>query len=221
MEQNYWQLGRWAGVPVSMHWTVLIAFAWLYLIFWDLLATAIAAVAFFALLVAHEFGHVAVLRLKKIAVESIELNGLHGRTAHGWAGEADDILVAWGGVAAQLVVLLLALLAMLLVPLPSLPGLALVTGPILFVFIKLNVFLMVVALLPLGPFDGHRAWAVIPWLRNKLRQRRRTASNVKHFPEKKLSPEKRRQLEAQSTKAASELMDKLSEKARDSKEDAP
>ena len=219
MEQNYWQLGRWAGVPVSMHWTVLIAFAWLYLVFWDLLATAIAAVAFFALVVAHEFGHVAVLRLKNITVESIELSGLHGRTAHGWAGEADDILVAWGGVAAQLVVLLLALVAMVFVPLQSLPGLALVTGPILFVFIKLNVFLMVVALLPLGPFDGHRAWAVIPWLRKKLRKRRQTASNVKHFPEKKLSPEKRRQLETQSTQAASELMDKLSKKGRDSKED--
>lgn len=221
MEQNYWQLGRWAGVPVSMHWTVLIAFAWLYLIFWDMLATAIAAVAFFALLVAHEFGHVAVLRLRKIAVESIELNGLHGRTAHGWAGEADDILVAWGGVAAQLVVLLLALAAMFLVPLPSLPGLALIVGPLLFVFIKLNIFLMVVALLPLGPFDGHRAWAVIPWLRKKLRKRREVTSNVKHFPEKSLTPEKRRQLEAQSSQAASELMAKLSKKARDNKEDAP
>lgn len=220
MEQNYWQLGRWRGIPVSMHWTVLIAFAWLYLLLWDLLATAIAAVALFALFVVHEFGHVAVLRRKKIAVESVELNGLHGRTAHGWASEGNDILVAWGGVAAQFVVLLLALGVMFFVPLQSLPGLALIVGPMLFVFIKLNVFLMVVALLPLGPFDGHRAWAVIPWLRKRRRQRRQAAGNVKHFPEKKLSPERRRELEAQSTKAASELMDKLSKKARDGKDDA-
>lgn len=221
MEQNHWQLGRWAGIPVSMHWTVLIVFAWLYLFFWDLLATAIAALAFFALLVAHEFGHVAALRLKKIGVESIELNGLHGRTAHGWASAGDDILVAWGGVAAQLVVLLLALPAMYLLPLQSLPGLALVVGPLLFVFVKLNIFLMVVALLPLGPFDGYRAWAVIPWLRKKLRQRRQAATHLRHFPEKNLSPERRRELEVQSTQAASELMDKLSKKPRDSKEDTP
>jgi stage IV sporulation protein FB len=221
MEPNHWQLGRWAGIPVSMHWTVLIGFAWLYLFFWDLLATAIASVAYFALLVAHEFGHVAALRLKKIAAESIELTGLHGRTAHGWAAPADDIFVAWGGVAAQGVVLVLALLATFLLPLQSLPGLALVTGPILFVFTKLNVFLMVLALLPLGPFDGHRAWALIPWLRKKLRQRRRAASNVTHLPEQKLSPERRRELEAQSTEAASALIDKLSKKTRDSKEDAP
>jgi len=27
MEQNYWQLGTWRRIPVSMHWTVLIAVA--------------------------------------------------------------------------------------------------------------------------------------------------------------------------------------------------
>lgn len=220
MEPNHWRLGRWAGIPVSMHWTVLIVFAWLYLFFWDLLATAIAGLAFFALLVAHEFGHVALLRLRKIGVDSIELNGLHGRTSHGWAGPGDDILVAWGGVAAQLAVLLVALLAAWLLPLQSLPWLALVTAPVLFVFIKLNIFLMVVALLPLGPFDGHRAWALIPWLRKKLRQRRerrRAASKVTSLPEPKLTPERRRELEAQSTRAAAELMDKLAKKNRDGK----
>jgi Zn-dependent protease len=73
-------------------------------------------------------------------------------------------------------------------------------GPPLFVFTKLNILLMVVALLPLGPFDGHRAWAVIPWLRRSIRRRR--------------------QIRQSSTKAAAELMDKLSKKASDRKEDA-
>src|SRR5437868_7280002 len=38
--RDHWQLGNWLGIPVRMHWTVLIAFVWLYLIFSDLLATA-------------------------------------------------------------------------------------------------------------------------------------------------------------------------------------
>ena len=203
-----------------MHWTVLIVFAWLYLFFWDLLATAIASAAFFSLLVAHEFGHVAVLRARKISVESIELSGIHGKTSHGWASASDEILVAWGGAAAQLAVLLLALVAGYLLDLRTSPVLSLIAGPILFVFTKLNIFLMILALLPIGPFDGHAAWAVIPWLRKTIRRRRQVARDIKLFPEKGLSPEKRRELEESSTKAASELMEKLAKKPEDRKEDA-
>ena len=220
MEQNYWQLGRWLRIPVAMHWTVLIAVVWLYLFFWDLLATAIASLAYFALLVAHEFGHVAVLRWRKIAVENIELNGLHGRTSHGWASPGNDILVAWGGVSAQLLVLLLAWAAGASLDTRTLPAAALIAGPLLFVFIKLNVVLMIVALLPLGPFDGHAAWAAIPWLRKRLRRRRQRANVVELFPEKMLSPKKRRQVEESSTKAAADLLDKVSKKLPNGKDES-
>ena len=220
MEQNYWQLGRWQRIPVSMHWTVLIAIVWLYLFFWDLLATAIASLAYFALLVAHEFGHVAVLRWRKIPVESIEFSGLHGRTAHGWASPGNQILVAWGGVSAQLLVLLLGLVAGASLDMRALPGAALIAGPVLFVWVKLNIVLMIVALLPLGPFDGHAAWAAIPWLRKRLRARRQRAKVVELFPEKKLSPQQRRQVEESSTKAAAELMGKLSKKSPNGKDEA-
>ena len=220
MEQSHWQLGTWGRIPVSMHWTVLIVFAWLYLFFWDLVATAIASVAFFALLVAHELGHVAVLRKRKIPVESIELNGIHGKTSYGWASASDEILVAWGGVGAQLAVLLLALAAGYALDSRTNPVVLFIAAPILFVFTKLNIFLMVIALLPIGPFDGHGAWAAIPWLRRAIRRRRQIAKDIKLFPEKGLSPEKRRELEEKSTKVATELMEKLAKKSEDRKEDA-
>jgi Zn-dependent protease len=219
MEQNYWQLGTWRRIPVSMHWTVLLVFAWLYLMFWSLLGAAIGSAAYFSLLVVHELGHVAVLRARRISVESIELSGLHGRTSHGWASAPDEILVAWGGVAAQLVVLLLAVVAGYLLDFRN-PVVALIAAPILFVFTKLNIFLMILALLPIGPFDGHAAWAAIPWLRKTIRKRRQVARDIKLFPEKGLSPEKRRELEESSTKAASELMEKLAKKPEGRKEDA-
>ena len=218
MEQNYWQLGTWRRIPVSMHWTVLIVFAWLYLFFWDVIATAIASAAFFALLVAHEFGYVTVLRWRKIPVESIELNGLHGKTSHGWASAPDEILVAWGGVGAQLVILLLAVAARNFLDLRASPVLLLVVGPILFVFTMLNIFLIIVALLPIGPFDGHSAWRVIPWLRKSIQTRRRMAKEIALFPEKGLTPEKRRDLEAKSALVATELMEKLAKKPEDRKE---
>jgi Zn-dependent protease len=220
MEQSHWQLGTWRRIPISMHWTVLLVFVWFYIFFRDLLATAIASAAFFSLMVAHEFGHVAVLRARKISIESIELTGLHGRTSHGWASAPDEILVAWGGVAAQLVVLLLAVVAGYLLRSQSNSIVWLIAGPILLVFTTVNIILMILALLPIGPFDGHAAWAAIPWLRKKIRKRRQAARDIKLFPEKGLSPEKRRELEESSTKAASELMEKLAKKPQGRKEDA-
>jgi Zn-dependent protease len=220
MDQNYWQLGRWGRIPVSMHWTVLITFAWLYLLLWNLLATVIASAAFFALLVIHEMGHVAVLRRRRIAVESITLYGIHGNTAHGYASPGDEILVAWGGVAAQVVVLALAVAASYSLDLSSSPLVSTITSPVLFVFTKLNLFVMVVALLPIGPFDGRGAWAAIPWMRNAMRRRKRAAQEIRMFPEKGLSPERRRELEESSAKAAADLLQKFAKKTDDRKEDA-
>jgi Zn-dependent protease len=209
MDENYWQLGVWRRIPVAMHWSVLLSCVWLYLFFWDLLATAIASVAFFALLLAHEFGHVAMLRRKKIAIESIELYGIHGKTSYGWASDTDEILIAWAGVGAQMMVMLAAIglsYASLLVDSPLLLSLA---QPVWFVFIKLNVLLMIVALLPIGPFDGHQAWRVTPWLKKSLRQRKHSKQRAKVLPGEKLSPEKRRELEAKSSKVTAELLEKL------------
>ncbi len=217
---DYWQLGTWRRVPVSMHWTVLIVFPWLYLFLSDLLATAIASVAYVALLVVHELGHVAVLWRKKIPVQEMRFNGIHGDTAHGYASPGVDIVVAWGGVMAQLVVLLLALAAGYFVDFSTHPIASAIAGPALLVFIKLNIFLMIVALLPLGPFDGHRAWAVFGWLRAAGRKRRKAARERELFPEKALSPERRRELEESSSEAAQELIGKLARKAQDRKEDA-
>jgi Zn-dependent protease len=199
-----------------MHWSVLIVFAWLYLLLWDLLATVIASLAFFALLIAHEFGHVAVLRWRKIPVEEITFFGIHGRTSYGYAPPADEILIAWGGVTAQVAILILALVAGYALSLSPHPILSVIVGPILFVFTKLNLFLMIVALLPIGPFDGHNAWAAIPWIRAVIRRRRREAKEKAA----RLSPERRRELEESSTRATAELMEKLAKKNDAPKEDA-
>jgi len=209
MDENYWQLGVWRRIPVSMHWTVFLSCVWLYLFFWDFLSTAIASVAFFVLLLSHEFGHVAMLRRKKIPIESIELHGIHGRTSYGWASYTDEILIAWAGVGAQMIVLLAAFGLSYTVLLTDSPLLVSLTLPVWFVFIKLNLLLMVVALLPIGPFDGHQAWRVIPWFKNSLRQRKLSAKRAKVLPGEYLSLKKRRELEASSSKATAELLEKL------------
>jgi Zn-dependent protease len=219
MEQNYWELGRWGRIPVSMHWTVLLIFVWLYLFFWDVVATAIASVAFFALLVAHEYGHVAALRWRKIPVERIELFGIHGKTSYGYASPADEILVAWSGVGAQLLILLLSVVVAMTIDLSG-PVAATIAGPILIVFTKLNIVLMIIALLPIGPFDGRAAWGVFAYARAKRKRVRQRQRDIELNPEKGLTPEKRRELEESASKEAAALMEKFARKKDGRKEDA-
>lgn len=221
MEKDYWHLGYWRRIPVEMHWTVLLAFAWMYLIFFDLVASVIGAVALFVLFVVHELGHVIVLRRRRIAVERIQLFGIHGKTSHEWASSENVMFVAWGGVAAQLVVLLVALaLAFVLARVQPSSLAWTIAGPVLLVWTRLNVFLMVIALLPIGPFDGRAAWYVIPWLRAKWRKRRRLRREARQFAEQDLPPEKQRALEESSTKAAAELLAKFGKNEDHKKRDA-
>jgi Zn-dependent protease len=220
MEQNYWQLGTWRRIPVSMHWTVLFVLVWLYFIYWSIPLTIVAFVAYFALLVAHELGHVVALRRRKIPVESISLYALHGRTSYGYASHADEIAVAWSGVAAQFVILVIALALRYTLDLRAYPIASAVASTILGVFTLGNLFLMAVALLPIGPFDGRAAWAAIPYFRGVARRRKQRRREIEVHPEKGLSPEKRRELEESSSKAAAELLEKFSKKADNRKEDA-
>jgi len=192
-----------------MHWTVLLALPWLYLMLGDWLAALIGSAAYFLLLLAHEFGHAAAARWRGLTVDAITLNGLHGETAHGYPrSTGDDILIAWSGVAAQAVILLLALLAGPYLETASSRAVATVAAPVMMVFTRWNLFLMVVALLPIGPMDGHRAWAVIPWVRQSLRRRRRSGKVVK------LDSAKRRALQKQSEKTAAEIIQRLGKKPK-------
>jgi len=206
--KNHWELGRWRGIEVRLHWTVLLSCAWLYLLLNDLLATAIGAVALVLLFIAHELGHAFVARRRRLAVYAIELNGLHGRTEHADGRAADELAIAWGGVAGQCVPMALAL--GLFWAVPVMPWAGVVVWPVFFVWVKLNIFLMLLALLPIGPFDGRAAWQVIPRVRQALRRRGKA----------RLSAEQQRELEAKSQQAAQDLIDRISKRTDRSNEDA-
>jgi len=82
MRRDDWQLGTWGRIPVSMHWTVLLSAAWLYIIFQNVPFTLIGCVAMIVLMLVHEFGHVLALRRRKLGVTGIQLFGVHGETTY-------------------------------------------------------------------------------------------------------------------------------------------
>ena len=93
--RSTWRLGRWRGVPILLHWTVLIGLPWFAYQTKSVGGTAISFAAFFVLLVVHELGHAAVATWRRVDVHRIELLFLHGLCVHDQPyDEQDDVLIA-------------------------------------------------------------------------------------------------------------------------------
>lgn len=155
------------GAPVFVHWSVLAALG--VLILFTLSNPAYAALfasAYLAVIVVHELGHALVARRLGYEVDSIGITALHG-----WCRcaapdyEWHAVLIAWGGVAAQLVVAVPVLLLTLAL---GSRDWGLLT-PIIIFLGYLNLVLVAVNLIPGDGSDGTIAWRIIPLWRQQRR----------------------------------------------------
>jgi Zn-dependent protease len=211
--RSSWRLGRWRGIPIALHWTVFIGIAWFFYLTRSLLDTVVAFFAFLFLLLIHELGHAAVALRRQVEVDKIQLYFLHGNCAHEYPDhELDDVLIAWGGVAAQFVVLVVALAADALLAAAS-PFARVMASPLLQVFISTNIFIMIFNLLPIASFDGAKAWRILPILGEWAKEtswaqkwRRRSAAR---------ETARTKKLEADSERIAAGIIDKLKKRKSD------
>ena len=163
--RGWMQLGglTFFGAPIHVHWTVLLALgAMAPFAVSNLPYTVLFMACYLAIIFVHEFGHAFVAWRLGLKVDSIGVTILHGWCAF----EAPDdewpvVLVAWGGVGAQVILALPALAVFLLL------------GdrdwgywtPVIVFLGYLNMALVAVNLLPDDDLDGHIAWRVVPlWL---------------------------------------------------------
>lgn len=182
MQSGFAHVGTWKHVPVFFHWTVLL---WFPLVMWSwtsggLVQAFIAASGLVALLLAHEIGHAVAARSRGADVLAIRLFMFHGHCEHehlGW--EADQILIAWGGVLAQFCLLCAAAVAELLTAHLWPDGHAFFE-PLFAVFIYINLVTAIINLVPVAPLDGHTAWQVLPLLGTYLRHRFQGATRAFH-----------------------------------------
>lgn len=205
--RSTWRLGRWRGVPITLHWTVLLALPWFYYQTRSVSATAISCVAFFFLLVVHELGHAAVARWRNVGVERVQLFFVHGLCAHDEPyNEEDDVLIAWGGVAAQFVVLVVAfgtnLLLAAFAPFPYW-----LAAPLFGVLIQTNLLIMVINLIPVAPLDGAKAWRALPLLWERA-QRTSWAASLRKLSAAR-GRARNRKLEAEAQRITTDIIDKL------------
>ena len=211
--RSSWRLGQWRGIPISLHWTVFIGIAWFFYQTRSLLDTGVAFFAFLFLLLVHELGHAAVAWWRQVEVHEIQLLFLHGNCSHEQPDyELDDVLIAWGGVAAQFVVLVVALGADVFLAAVS-PFARALASPLFRVFIATNIFIMIFNLLPIASFDGAKAWRILPilaeWAKGTSwvhKWRRRSAARAAARTKK---------LEAESERITAGIIDQLKKRKSD------
>ncbi len=185
----------------------MLALPWFYYQTRSVSATAISCVAFSFLLVVHELGHAAVARWRNVDVESIQLYFIHGLCTHDEPyHEEDDVLIAWGGVAAQFVVLVIAFGASLLLAAFE-PFAYRLAAPLFRVLVQANLLIIVINLIPVAPLDGVKAWRALPLLRERARHTSWGASLQKFSAARGRARNKK--LEAKAQRITADIIDKL------------
>ena len=155
---GYLTLGRWRGAPVRVHWSAPVGaffFGQLRFVpgFW---------LAFVGLILAHELGHALMVGLSGARVRAIDVTGLGGECRYdGNVTPLRRALIAWGGVLAQLAVLIVVGALVLVFGAPQ----SVFLGEMAQACMFYNLALMGLNLLPVAPLDGHEAWKLFPLLR--------------------------------------------------------
>jgi Zn-dependent protease len=164
------------GARVYVHWSVLVVVALLALVsFRSPIYAAVAIASYLGIIVIHEAGHAWVAHRLGYAVDAIHVAFLHGYCTHDMPyNETDHVLIAWGGVAAQLVVAIPILTVATIFDRQDF-GYA---APAIAFLGYVNVVIALANLAPAPGFDGHIAWRAVPllWRRRSAtgsRRRRR------------------------------------------------
>lgn len=157
-ERGTLQVARYRGAPILLHWSLalgLLAFGGFAFVpgFW---------VGFTGLILLHELGHAYLVRRLGFDVEAVVVHGFGGYCSwHGRASRLEHSVIAWGGVLAQ-ALLLGGTFAYVQVmgPATSAFGFYLQDA-----WIRANLWIMALNLLPVAPLDGAEAWQIFRAMR--------------------------------------------------------
>lgn len=152
-ERGTLKIGSYRGAPILLHWSLalgLLAFGGLAIVpgFW---------VGFLVLILLHELGHAYLVRRLGFRVQAVVVHGFGGFCR--WDGSASRLehsIIAWGGVLAQALLLVSTLALLLLIGEPeSSFGFQLKDA-----WVRANLWVMALNLLPVQPLDGADAWQI-------------------------------------------------------------
>ncbi len=124
--------------------------------------------AYFFLLLFHEIGHAFVAEHFRREILAIDIYGVIGVCSYEYYEDPyEESAIAWGGILAQLIVLVPALLGLFF----RINLVSDVLNVILVMFSYFNIMLIIINLAPAKGLDGYKAWGIVPhfYHRNKKR----------------------------------------------------
>jgi len=149
--QGYLTVGSFDGAPIRIHWTTPLAAFVLGACHW----APLFWLAYALVVLTHEIGHALMVRRVGGTIESIEATGWGGHCeASGSLTEFEEALVAGGGVLAQAVLFAVVGLLYMAFGYPQNELILELVAALL----GLNLFLLLINLLPIPPLDGAGAW---------------------------------------------------------------
>jgi Zn-dependent protease len=150
------------GVDVYVHWSVFAISGFILLqAFRRPALSFVGLLSYYAVLLIHEIGHMIAARRRGCHVDRIELYPIFGITyfTEPWS-RFDHQVIAWAGVAAQVVVAAPLIVWVALFGYSSVDALNAALAILGFFSVGVALF----NLLPLPPLDGSIAWGIIPSL---------------------------------------------------------
>ena len=160
---GFLELGKWQKVPIRVHFATpigLFILSGMRFAPWYWLAASM-------LILIHEIGHAVIVKLNRAEATSIELHAFGGLCR--WVGSPTPLgraAIAWGGIWAQMVVLVAAWGWNALAP-PQTQA----AWEMWWVFSYSNLWMIGFNLLPVPPLDGAEAWPLFPRLLERIRKR--------------------------------------------------
>ena len=186
---GFWTAFRWRGVPIRLHWSLLVGSLFLSRLEWR----PGIWLGYFVVVVWHEMGHAMLVHRMGLRTHEIQVHGLGGVCVYdGTATPYQRAVIAWGGVLAQAVILFLAW------------PLDLALGPfgvpfvydLMGVFVVSNAIIIAINLVPIAPLDGADAWKLFGlWRARRQSQsaerpiRRRDVEEAMRARQKKRAPD--------------------------------
>jgi Zn-dependent protease len=150
------------GAPVYLHWSTLLVMGGLLGISFNSPILALISIcSYFGIIMLHETGHAFVANILGCDVRGVYLGFLHGKCECELPyNQKHKSLIAWGGVAAQLVVALPLIIGSQTLSINEIYGF----GPIVAFLGYISALVALVNLAPSRELDGYEAWKLIPVL---------------------------------------------------------
>jgi Zn-dependent protease len=171
------------GAPVHVHWSALAVMGFLFVVsIKSPLYAVVTICSYFGTILLHEAGHAYFVRRMGYRIRNIQLGLIHGTCTFDAPYDLrEECIIAWGGVAAQMVVAIPLIVLSLTIPLDRLP----LTGPVVLFLGYISVIIALFNLMPMMNLDGVRAWQLIPiqlkYMKNKAAAKKTTEDIIRRL----------------------------------------